>query len=232
MRKILCTVWVLFVASGVCRADGEMDMNQEAVKRSYSVGFQVGGDFRRQGLDINPEVLLEGIQDALSGAQPVMSEPEMRQTLVELQKRVETLEQEKRVALARKNGADGKAFLDENAAKEGIKTLPSGLQYRVITEGEGKRPGPEDTVTVHYRGTLIDGKEFDSSYKRNQQATFKLNQVIRGWTEGLQLMRPGAKYRFFIPPHLAYGEKGAGSKIPPNSTLIFEVELISVESAQ
>ncbi|MDT8366441.1 MAG: FKBP-type peptidyl-prolyl cis-trans isomerase [bacterium] len=228
MKKILCIVWVLFLASGVCRADGEMDMNKETVKRSYSVGFQVGGDFRRQGLDINPEVLLKGIQDALSGAQPVMSEPEMKQTLVDLQKRVEILDQEQKKALARKNSEEGKTFLNENAGKEWIKTLPSGLQYRVITEGEGTGPGADDTVTVHYRGTFIDGKEFDSSYKRNQQATFKLNQVIRGWTEGLQLMRPGAKYRFFIPPHLAYGKKGAGSVIGPNSTLIFEVELLSV----
>jgi len=228
MRKILGVFWVLILASGVCRADGEMDMNKDAVKRSYSVGYQVGGDFRRQNMDINPEILIKGIEDGLSGTEPAMSESEMRQTLVDLQKRVDALEEEAKAALARKNSEEGKTFLDQNGRKEGVKTLSSGLQYRVITEGKGATPGAEDTVTVHYRGTFIDGKEFDSSYKRNQQATFKLNQVIRGWTEGLQLMRPGAKYRFFIPPHLAYGEKGAGSVIEPNSTLIFEVELLSV----
>jgi FKBP-type peptidyl-prolyl cis-trans isomerase len=130
---------------------------------------------------------------------------------------------------AEQNLKDGEAFLAANAKKSGVKTLPSGLQYMVIKEGKGKRPAATDLVTVHYRGTLINGTEFDSSYRRGQPATFPLNQVIRGWTEGVQLMKEGAKYRFFIPPQLAYGPRGAGGVIGPNATLIFDVELISVQ---
>ncbi len=133
-------------------------------------------------------------------------------------------------SLADRNQKEGDAFLAANAKKPGVKTLPSGLQYLVIKEGTGKRPAATDAVTVHYRGTLIDGTtEFDSSYKRGQPATFPLNQVIKGWTEGVQLMKEGAKYKFFIPPHLAYGPRGAGNIIGPNETLIFEVELLSVQ---
>ena len=231
MSRIVCTVWVLLLTSGVGWAGDELDLNDESVKRSYSVGYQVGGDFRRQSVDINPEVLIKGIQDALSGTKPVMSEQEMRQTLVDLNKKVLALQKEKEMAIAERNSAEGKAFLDENAKKSSIKTLSSGLQYEVIKGGTGAPPKATDTVTVHYRGTLIDGTEFDSSYTRNQPATFALNRVIKGWTEGLQLMKPGAKFLFFIPPDLAYGERGAGGTIGPNSTLIFEVELLSVEGS-
>jgi FKBP-type peptidyl-prolyl cis-trans isomerase FklB len=131
--------------------------------------------------------------------------------------------------LAEKNQKEGAAFLADNAKKPGVKILPSGLQYIVITEGTGKQPSATDMVTVHYRGTLINGTEFDSSYKRGQAASFPLNQVIKGWTEGVQLMKEGAKYRFFIPPQLAYGPRGAGALIGPNATLIFDVELLSVQ---
>ena len=139
---------------------------------------------------------------------------------------------QRREEQAAKNLADGKAFLAENAKVEGVKTLPSGLQYQVLSEGEGSPPAASDTVTVQYRGTLIDGSEFDSSYERGEPATFSLDRVIPGWTEGLQLMRPGAKYRLFIPPELAYGERGGGGKIAPNSALVFEVELLSVQPAE
>ena len=130
---------------------------------------------------------------------------------------------------AEKNQKEGEAFLAANGKKPGVKTLPSGLQYAVIKEGTGRQPVATDTVTVHYKGTLINGTEFDSSYQRGQAASFPLNQVIKGWTEGVQLMKEGAKYRFFIPPQLAYGARGAGGLIGPNATLIFEVELISVQ---
>ncbi|MDA8100356.1 MAG: FKBP-type peptidyl-prolyl cis-trans isomerase [Nitrospiraceae bacterium] len=130
---------------------------------------------------------------------------------------------------AEKNLKEGEAFLAANAKKEGVKTLPSGLQYEVIKEGTGKKPAATDTVTVHYKGTLINGMEFDSSYKRNQPSTFPLNRVIPGWTEGVQLMKEGSKYRLFIPSHLAYGSRGAGGLIGPNATLIFEVELLSIQ---
>lgn len=154
----------------------------------------------------------------------------MRTTLVNLKKKISVAQQQQQKQQADKNLAEGKAFLEENGKKEGVKTLPSGLQYKVIQEGSGKMPAASDTVTVHYRGTLIDGAEFDSSYKRGKPATFRADRVIAGWKEALQLMKPGAKWQLFIPGPLAYGERGAGAKIPPNSTLIFEVELISINS--
>jgi FKBP-type peptidyl-prolyl cis-trans isomerase FklB len=137
--------------------------------------------------------------------------------------------QKQQAELGAKNKTEGEAFLAANAKKEGVVTLPSGLQYQILTEGQGENPKATDQVTVQYRGTLIDGTEFDSSYSRGQPATFRLNQVIKGWTEALQLMKPGAKWKLFVPAALAYGDKGAGPKIGPNSTLIFEVELISVK---
>ena len=231
MKRMTTIFLGLTLISSLCWAAGSLDLEDERVRSSYSVGYQVGGDFIRQGMEINPEVLMKGIQDGLSGTEPVMSEQEMRQTLVDLNKKVLALQKEKEMAIAERNSAEGKTFLDENAKKGSIKTLSSGLQYEVIKGGAGTPPKATDTVTVHYRGTLIDGTEFDSSYSRNQPATFALNRDIKGWTEGLQLMKPGAKYKLFVPPELAYGERGAGSKIGANSTLIFEVELISVEGS-
>jgi FKBP-type peptidyl-prolyl cis-trans isomerase FklB len=169
------------------------------------------------------------VQDALLGKEPLMTPQEIRTTLVDLQKKVAAVQDQKRKVEEEKILAQGKTFLAENRKKEGVKTLPSGLQYRIVAEGSGKTPKSTDTVTVHYRGTLIDGTEFDNSYSRGKPATFGVGRVIAGWTEALQLMKEGARWQLFIPPDLAYGEKGAGSKIPPNSTLIFEVELISVE---
>jgi FKBP-type peptidyl-prolyl cis-trans isomerase len=155
----------------------------------------------------------------------------MRQALTALEQQAAAVAKQQREEQAAKNLAEAKAFLAENASEEGVKTLPSGLQYQVLSEGEGDPPAAADTVTVHYRGTLIDGSEFDSSYGRGEPATFPLDRVIPGWTEGLQLMRPGARYRLFLPPELAYGERGGGPKIGPNSALVFEVELLSVEAA-
>jgi len=199
---------------------------------SYSIGYQVGGDFRRQGIEIDPASLVRGVQDALAGAEPLMAPEEMRQALTELKQQAAAAAKQQREEQAAKNLAEGKAFLAENAEKEGVETLPSGLQYQVLTEGEGDPPAATDTVTVHYRGTLVDGSEFDSSYGRGEPATFPLDRVIPGWTEGLQLMRPGARYRLFVPPELAYGERGGGAKIGPNSALIFEVELLAVQPAE
>ena len=144
-------------------------------------------------------------------------------------KKIQAKQKEEREAKAAKAKEAGEKFLAENAKKEGVKTTASGLQYEVITEGKGEHPTKDDKVTVHYKGTLLDGTEFDSSYSRNQPITFPLGNVIAGWTEGVQLMTPGSKYRFWIPPNLAYGERGAGAKIGPNETLVFEVELLSFE---
>ena len=158
-----------------------------------------------------------------------MSQEEIRATISELQKRVTAERQKELKEKGAKNLEESKKFLAENQKKEGIKTLPSGLQYKVLTEGTGKTPKETDNVTVNYKGTLIDGTEFDSSYKKGQPATFQVNGVIKGWTEALQLMKEGSKWQLFIPPELAYGERGAGPTILPNSTLIFEVELLTVK---
>ena len=232
MKHILIAVLSVALLAGVCRAGDKLDLTDEKVRLSYSVGYQVGGDFLWQGTDINPKLLLKGVQDALLGKEPLMTPQEMRTTLVDLQKKVAAAKDQKSKVEVDKNLAQGKTFLAENRKKEGVKTLPSGLQYKVIKEGFGAMPIATDTVTVHYRGTLIDGTEFDSSYSRGKPATFGVGRVIAGWTEALQLMKEGARWQLFIPPDLAYREKGAGSKIPPNSSLIFEVELISVQPSK
>ena len=227
MKKVFIAVLSVVLLSGVCSASGNLDLKDEKVRLSYSVGYQVGGDFKRQGVDINPELLLKGVQAALTGKQPLMAPQEMRSTLVELQKTVLAFQDQKRRVQMENNLSRGKAFLAENANKEGVMTLPSGLQYKVIAEGSSRTPGKTDTVTVHYRGTLIDGTEFDSSYSGGKPATFRVDRVIAGWTEALQLMKEGAKWQLFIPPELGYGDRSTG-RIEPNSTLIFDVELISV----
>ena len=196
-------------------------------KASYSIGMNIGMNFKKQNVDLNPDALLAGVKDALSGKKPALSEAEAREVMTTWSKEL----QDKQKAMADKNAADGKKYLDDNKKKEGVKTTASGLQYKALKEGNGPQPKAADTVTVDYKGTLIDGTEFDSSYKRGEPATFPLNGVIKGWTEGLQLMKTGAKYQFFIPADLAYGQRAMGPDIAPNSTLIFEVELKSVQPA-
>ncbi|NIO17081.1 MAG: FKBP-type peptidyl-prolyl cis-trans isomerase [Deltaproteobacteria bacterium] len=232
MKYLFTAVLTTTLLFGTARAEDKTELKEEKDKVSYSIGFQVGSDFKRQGVELDPEILARGVQDALTESEPAMTREDMSSTLADLREKVMAAQQEEMKKAGEKNLADGKAFLAENGKKEGVTTTASGLQYKVMNEGEGDPPKATDTVTVNYRGTLIDGTEFDSSYKRGQPATFQLNRVIKGWTEGLQLMKPGAKYQLFIPPELAYGERGAGQVIGPNSTLIFEVELISVEAAE
>jgi FKBP-type peptidyl-prolyl cis-trans isomerase FklB len=180
-------------------------------------------------VEIRPELVVKGIQDALSEAEPMITQEEMDKALVDLKRKIVADEQAAQKKASDENLAAGRAFLEENSKKEGVKTLPSGLQYRVIKEGTGAIPSATDTVTVHYRGTLIDGTEFDSSYSREEPATFQANRVIDGWKEALQLMKAGGKWQLFIPAELAYGARSVGDKIKSNSTLIFEVELLSVQ---
>ena len=232
MKYMVMIVLATALLISPVHAGDKPEIKEEKDKISYSIGFQVGSDFKRQGVELDPEMLTKGVQDALTEAEPAMTREDMSSTLADLRKKVMAAQQEEMKKAGEKNLAEGKAFLAENGKKDGVKTTESGLQYKVMNEGEGDPPKATDTVTVNYRGTLIDGTEFDSSYKRGQPATFQLNRVIKGWTEGLQLMKPGAKYQLFIPPELAYGERGAGQVIGPNSTLIFEVELISVEAAE
>ncbi|MDI7258626.1 MAG: FKBP-type peptidyl-prolyl cis-trans isomerase [Thermodesulfobacteriota bacterium] len=177
---------------------------------------------------MNPDVLLRGVKDAISGNKPLLTEQEVGETMAAFQKEMKAKQEEMMKKTGEKNKKEGEVFLAGNKKKEGVVTLPSGLQYRVIKNGSGKKPKLTDTVTTHYKGTLIDGTEFDSSYQRGQPASFQVNGVVAGWTEALQRMEEGAKWQLFVPSQLAYGERGAGP-IGPNATLIFEVELISVQ---
>lgn len=198
-------------------------------KVSYSIGLDIGNNLKRQSIDVDPDIISQGIKDILAGNEPLMTEQEIVETMMTLQKELMVKQAEKVKQIAEKNKTAGEAFLAENKKKEGVITLPSGLQYKIIKEGAGKTPKLTDTVTVHYRGTFIDGTEFDSSFKRGEPATFPVNGVIAGWTEALQLMKEGSIWQLFIPSNLAYGDKGAGSVIEPNSVLIFDVELISLK---
>ena len=226
LMSILLGITFLFGAS---YADENSGLKDHRDKESYSLGYQFGQYLQFQGVDIDLEVYASAIRDALEGNEPLMSREEIRAVIKGLQQRVEAAGEKQSKEKAARNLEEGRRFLAENSGREGIRTLPNGLQYKVLVEGAGKTPQAADTVTVNYMGTLIDGTEFDSSYKRGQPATFKVNGVIRGWTQALQLMKEGSKWQLFVPPDLAYGERGAGLSIPPNSALIFEVELISVQ---
>ena len=229
MKYLLITLLSVAFLFSVCHAEEKLELKDQKDKESYSLGYQFGQSLKGQGVDLNLEVYTSGIRDAFGGKEPQMTSEEIRSTIMSLQQRLMAAQQKALKELAAKNLSETKAFLAENQKKEGVKTLPSGLQYKVLTEGSGKMPKAEDTVTVNYKGALIDGTEFDSSYKRGQPATFQVKGVIKGWTEALQLMKEGSKWQLFIPPELAYGERGAGRDIGPNATLIFEVELLTVK---
>lgn len=211
-------------------AESELSLETLEQKVNYTIAADIASNFKQREIPIDIEAFTAALRDVEADAELRLSEDEMRETMQTFQEQQMQLAQQKQKELADKNRAEGEAFLAENAAKEGVMITESGLQYKVLEAGDGVKPGPEDTVTVHYKGTLLDGTEFDSSYKRDRPATFGLNQVISGWTEGLQLMETGAKYEFYIPSDLAYGP-GGNQGIPPNSTLIFEVELLEVEPA-
>jgi FKBP-type peptidyl-prolyl cis-trans isomerase FklB len=209
-------------------ADEPLSLDGETARISYSLGFQIGGDFKRQQVDMDAAAVVQGIEDAVSGAEPKIPPAEMREALIALKQQVVAAEKQRSVERELEQLAEGKRFMEENAGKDGVITTESGLQYRVIAAGTGKSPGPQEQVTVNYRGRLLDGREFDSSFKRGQPATFKLNGVIKGWSEGLQLMKEGGKAELYIPPNLAYGDRGPLA----HQTLTFEVELLSVGETQ
>jgi FKBP-type peptidyl-prolyl cis-trans isomerase FklB len=228
MKKLWMAVFCIPFVAGAALAVEKAELKDQNDKTSYSIGYQIGGDFKHQGVNINPDAVVKGIQDALSGDKPLMTMEEMNGILVDVKKKIIVAQQAELKKIAQKNLTEGEAFSETNGKKEGVKTLPSGLQYKVIKEGSGASPKATDMVSVHYRGTLIDGKEFDNSYVRNKPATFQVERVIPGWTEALKLMNAGSKWEIFIPPKLAYGDAGAAGVIPPNSTLIFEIELLSI----
>ena len=220
----LVVIASLTLPAGRVSAQDALKLEDETARINYSLGYQIGGDFKRQGVELNPEAVVKGMQDALSGSEPLMPQQDMNATLVELKRKVVAEQRAKRRESELEKAAAGKKYLEENAKKPGVVTTSSGLQYKIIEAGSGKTPGPTDTVTVNYRGTLINGNEFDSSYDKGKPVTFPLNGVIKGWTEGLQLVKEGGKIQLVIPPELAYGKRGPLA----NQTLVFDVELISI----
>jgi len=216
----VCAVGLTGVALPGLAAE-RVEPRTDMEKNSYSVGYDIGRSLKRQLFELEAAAAAQGLQDALGGVAPALPDQEMQQRFASMRK-------ESAQKIPELNKKAGEAFLARNKGAKGVKTTASGLQYKVIKAGKGKKPTAGDTVTVNYRGTLIDGTEFDSSYKRNQPASFPVKGVIAGWTEALQLMKEGAKWMLYIPAKLAYGERGAGHLIGPNSTLIFEVELLSI----
>lgn len=214
---------VLF-ASAASAAD-PAPLTTDAAKAGYALGYKLGQDMK--GVDVQGDSLLQGLKDGQAGAQPKLSEQEMNTSVAALQKRINEQREKAKAAELQKTAATGSAFLAENGKKPGVTTTASGLQYKVLTPGTGRKPTATDTVTVNYRGTLVDGTEFDSSYKRGQPATFPVNGVIAGWTEALQLMQEGAKWQVAIPPSLAYADRGPLA----NQVLLFDIELLNVGAA-
>jgi len=205
-------------------------LNTQKDKVSYALGMNLGNNLHTQSVEVDPDILLQGLKDSLAGGKTLMTDDEARATLTQLQGELRKKQEAKMQQAGEENKKEGEAFLAANKTKEGVVTLPSGLQYKILKAGTGPKPTATDSVVCNYQGTLIDGKEFDSSYKRGQPATFPVNGVIKGWTEALQLMPVGSKWQLVVPSDLAYGARGAGADIGPNATLIFEVELLSIQS--
>ncbi len=226
MKRFIISFALLSLAGSVFGQDKSTPLKDSKDKVSYSIGLNIGFNLKKQNVSINPDTFVLGLKDALAG-KPQMTDEQVKETMTAFEK--EMIDKQKAAGV--KNGADGEKFLAENKKKEGVKTTASGLQYKVVKEGSGAQPKEKDTVMANYRGTLIDGTEFDSSYTRGQPATFPVSGVIKGWTEALQMMKVGSKYQLFIPAKLAYGERAIGPDIGPNSTLIFEVELLDVKPA-
>ncbi len=226
---LIALTYVVGCAPEEANSAPELKLDTPKNRISYTIGVNIGQDFKNQKMDVDPDVLLMGLKDSLAGKELQLSDEEMVDEIQAFQQEMQAKMVAEMEAMATTNKTDGEAFLAENAKQEGVVVTESGLQYKVLEAGDGESPGPADVATVHYRGTLIDGTQFDSSYDRGEPATFPVGGVIAGWTEALQLMKPGAKWQLFIPSELAYGERGAGQAIGPNATLLFDVELISVE---
>src|SRR6266481_3660533 len=225
MKRFIVIVSASLIAFPLFGQEKSPQLKDQKDKVSYSIGMQIGFNLARQKVDINPDILAAGIKDAIAG-KPQLTQDQVKDVMAQFEKDME----QKQKQAGEKNKTEGAKFLEENKKKPGVKTTASGLEYKLEKEGTGAQPKPTDMVTVNYRGTLIDGTEFDSSYKRGQPATFPVNGVIKGWTEALQLMPVGSKWQLFIPSELAYGDRGAGGQIGPNATLIFEVELLSIQA--
>lgn len=226
MRWMLTFVMISMPA--LASAQDAPGFKTEKDKLSYAMGMDLGNQLKTRSVDIDPAVFAQGLKDALSG-KTLLTQAEAKTVITELQKVMLVRQVEAARVAGEKSKAEGEAFLAANKAKEGVVTLPSGLQYKVLTAGTGTKPTLNDTVVCQYRGTLINGTEFDSSYKRKEPVSFPVKGVIKGWTEVLQLMPVGSKWQVFIPSTLAYGERGKGADIGPNATLIFEIELVAIK---
>jgi FKBP-type peptidyl-prolyl cis-trans isomerase FklB len=228
-RLTICLAAVLVASIGLAQDKAQPQLKDQKEKASYSIGHELGASLKKGNMDVNTDTLMKGLKDGLSGAKSLLTEEQIKETMTAFQKEMMEKQAAAQKEAGEKNAAAGEKFLAENKTKEGVKTTASGLQYKVLKEGSGESPKETDTVVTNYKGTLLDGTEFDSSYKRNEPATFPVNRVIKGWTEALLLMKPGSKYQLFIPSALGYGERGVGKDIGPNSMLIFEVELLSIK---
>ncbi|MBM4170479.1 MAG: FKBP-type peptidyl-prolyl cis-trans isomerase [Ignavibacteria bacterium] len=227
MKKIVIILIGLFVVS-LTNAQTKNVLKTQEDSVSYCIGQNIGTNLKDPNMKINFDLLIKGVKDASTNAKSILTEEVMQKVMMEFNQRLMAKRSEEMNAAKEKNKKAGIEFLEANKKKEGVKVLESGLQYIVLVEGQGPSPTKDDKVKVHYRGTLIDGKEFDSSYSRNEPAVFGVSQVIKGWTEALQLMKAGSKWMLYIPSELAYGDSGAGDVIGPGSVLIFEVELIEI----
>jgi FKBP-type peptidyl-prolyl cis-trans isomerase FklB len=223
------TVVVAVLMAGMAYGADNQALKTDKEKTSYAIGAQTGADMRHFGMEVDPDLVARGFRDAYSGRNLLLNDQQMSETLAGVSKIIAAKSPELMKQDAERNKQEGEAFLAQNARKDGVRTLPSGLQYKIIRAGTGRIPKPTDTVVVNYRGTFIDGTEFDSSYRRGQPFVFQVNRMIKGWIEALQIMNVGAKWQLFVPPRLAYGEQGAPPAIGPNATLIYEVELLSIK---
>ena len=229
MKRVIILIFTVYFSCGVSLAGEKPELKEEKDRVSYSVGYQIGGDFKKQSTDIDPDAFLKGVEDALTTAEPSLSPEEMRATLQEMKSKILAEQRQQKQAAVEQYRGEGREFLAANARKEGVITLPSGLQYKILREGTGRTPGPDDTVTVHYRGTLIDGREFYNSRRgKETPVTFHVGAVIKGMSEALQLMKEGAEWQLFIPADLAYGERGPVGE----RAVIFQLELISVKESE
>ena len=232
MLKKVCLALAFITAAGLYNVVGAAQngkgLESQQDKTSYGIGLDIGREIAAQSLDIDHELLLRGISDGLTNKEPLLSDKEIEQVREDFLKAREAALESERQAAAQKNLAEGQAFIAENASQKDVVTLASGLQYQIVTPGTGATPKADDNVKVHYRGMFPDGTEFDSSYTRGTASVFPVKGVIPGWTEALQLMREGGKWKIFVPSALAYGEKGAGRVIGPNQVLIFDIELLVI----
>jgi len=224
MKQLIVIFSASLLVLPLFEQDKSTQLKDQKDKVSYSIGLQIGFNLSRQKVDVIPDMLAAGIKDAIAG-KPQLNPDQIKEVMTAFEKDMEQKQKE----AGDKNKAEGTKFLEENKKKEGVKTTASGLQYKVIKDGNGAQPKKTDTVTVNYRGTLINGTEFDSSYKRGQPATFPVSGVIPGWSEALQLMKVGSKYQVWVPSNLAYGERAVSAEMGPNSTLIFDVELLDAK---